>query len=168
MEEGTLLLGNDKKMLFSISVTLLLAFKLQVWSIHWTFRDWIVPINFLLANTDLIKISDFILFDKKYLLKHHYAMIKDISSNKMQLQLRFALKNKDLKRKIIQLKLILHKLFRILLMQYQPTQLYLMAGFSLPNQASFFLIYAGYSAGMGYPLCIMPRPPIIIQQYMNK
>ena len=37
-------------------------------------------------------------------------------------------------------------------------QLYIRAGFSLPAQASFFLVCAGDSVGVGYSLCIMPRP----------
>ena len=138
-------------MLFSISVTLLLAFKLQVWSIHWTFRDWIVTINFLLAKRDLIKISDFILFDKKYLLRYHYAMIEDISSNKTQLQLRFVLKNKDLKRKIIQLKLILHKLFKFCACNISPHSFIFWQAFHCPTKPPFSWFCAGYSAGVGYP-----------------
>ena len=73
-------------------------------------------------------------------------MIENISSNKMQLQLRFVLKNKDLKSMVrrINLKLILFnqlkctlgKLFRILHGWYQPTQLYEI----IAAQVSFFLI----------------------------
>ena len=41
---------------------------------------------------------------------------------------------------------------------YQLTQLYLRAGFSLPTQASFFLICMGDSVGMDYCPCVMPKP----------
>ena len=57
-----------------------------------------------------------------------------------------------------QLKWILVDLFRILCERYQPTQLYVRVGFSLPAQASFFLICAGDSAGSGYRPYVMPRP----------
>ena len=46
---------------------------------------------------------------------------------------------------------------RILCRWYQPSQLYLRVGFSLPAQASFFLICTGVSAGTGYHPHIMPR-----------
>ena len=67
---------------------LLLVFKLQVWSMCRTLQDLIITINFLLANAELLKISE-----------THCAMIENISSNKTYLQLR-CLKNKDLKSKI--------------------------------------------------------------------
>ena len=57
-----------------------------------------------------------------------------------------------------QLKWILGKLFGILCRQYHSMWFYLRAGFSLPTQASFFLICVGNSAGTGYYLCPMPRP----------
>ena len=60
-------------------------------------RDLIITINFLLANADLLKLSFFIFFDKTYLQKPHCIMIENTSINKMYLQLRFVLKNKDLK-----------------------------------------------------------------------
>ena len=52
-------------------------------------------------------ISDCIFVDKTYLQKPHCVTIENISSNKKKLQLRFVLKNKDLKGKvrIINLKL---------------------------------------------------------------
>ena len=67
---------------------LLLVFKLQVWSMCRTLQDLIITINFLLANAELLKISE-----------THCVMIENISSNKTYLQLR-CLKNKDLKSKI--------------------------------------------------------------------
>ena len=60
-------------------------------------RELIITINFLLANADLLKISFFIFFDKTYLEKPQCIMIENTSINKMYLQLRFVLKNKDLK-----------------------------------------------------------------------
>ena len=60
-------------------------------------QDLIITINFLLANADLLKISFFIFFDKTNLQKSHCIMIENTSINKMYLQLRFVLKNKDLK-----------------------------------------------------------------------
>ena len=59
-----------------------------------------------------------------------------------------------------QLKLILDELFKIWHWRYQPTQLYLWMGFSLPAQALFFLICMGDSTGKGYRLCVMPRPDL--------
>ena len=52
-------------------------------------------------------ISDSIFVDKTYLQKPHCVTIENISSKKKKLQLRFVLKNKDLKGKvrIINLKL---------------------------------------------------------------
>ena len=41
------------------------------------------------------------------------------------------------------IKIIIDKLFKILCMRYQLTQLYLEASFSLPTQASLFLICTG-------------------------
>ena len=61
-----------------------------------------------------------------------------------------------------QLKLILDELVRIWRGRYQPMQLYLWAGFSLPAQASFFLICMGDSAGAGYRLRVMPRPDLLM------
>ena len=121
-------------------------------------RELIITINFLLANADLLKISFFIFFDKTYLEKPECIMIENTSINKMYLQLRFVLKNKDLKSNIRislkwillnHLKWILDEFFRISCGRYQHTQLYLRAGFSLLVWASFFLIYAGDCAGMG-------------------
>ena len=63
-------------------------------------RELIITINFLLANADLLKISFFIFFDKTYLEKPECIMIENTSINKMYLQLRFVLKNKDLKSNI--------------------------------------------------------------------
>ena len=84
------------------------------------------------------------------------------------MQLRFVLKNKDLKSKVrrINLKLILpnqlawilDELFRILCGHYQPMQLYLRVSFSLPTLASFFLICTSDIVGMGYRPHFMPRP----------
>ena len=45
--------------------------------------------------------------------------------------------------------------------QYQPMQLYLREGFSLPAQASFFLICVGDRAGLGYWSHFMSRPECI-------
>ena len=113
-----------------------------------------------------LKISVFIFFDKTYLQKHHWVMIKNISSNKTKLRLRFVFKNKDLKSKVrrISLKWILNQLtwilderFRTLLGWYQPTQLYLRAGFLLRAQVSFFLICVGDSTCVGYHLWFMSR-----------
>ena len=42
--------------------------------------------------------------------------------------------------------------------QYQPTQLYIRAGFSSPVQAPFILICTGDRAGAGYCLRVMSRP----------
>ena len=50
------------------------------------------------------------------------------------------------------------ELFRILCGQYQPTQLYLRAGFSSLAQASFFLISMIDSVGTGYCQRLMSRP----------
>ena len=63
---------------------------------------------------------------------------------------------------LIQLKWILDKLFSIWSGWYQPMQLYLKAGFSLPTQASLFLICAGDSVGSGYRPGIMPRADIYL------
>ena len=52
--------------------------------------------------------------------------------------------------------------FGILHWQYQPTQLYLRVGFSLPTQVTFFLICADDSAGTGYCPHIMPRPGLFL------
>ena len=100
-------------------------------------------------------ISAFIFFDKTYLQKPHCVTIENISSNKKKLQLRFVLKNKDLKGKVrrinlkltllYQLKQILDELLIILHRGYQLIQLY------------FFLICTGDSAGAGYRPHIMPR-----------
>ena len=51
----------------------------------------------------------FIFFDKAYLQKPQCVTIESISSNKKKLQVRFFIKNKDLKSKVrrINLKLIL-------------------------------------------------------------
>ena len=49
-----------------------------------------------------------------------------------------------------QLKWILDKLFRILLRQYQSTQLHFRPSFSSPTQAFFFLTCSGNSMGAGY------------------
>ena len=49
-----------------------------------------------------------------------------------------------------QLKSILDELLRVWRGQYQPTQLYLQASFLSPAEASFFLICAGDSAGVGF------------------
>ena len=84
-------------MLLPTKYELFLVFKLQVWSICLLFWDQVITINFLLANADLLKISIFIFFSKTYLQKPHCIMIKNISSNKTQLQLRFVLKNKKVK-----------------------------------------------------------------------
>ena len=53
------------------------------------------------------------------------------------------------------------ELFRILCGRYQPMQLYLREGFSLPAQASFFLICVGDRAGLGYWSHFMSRPECI-------
>ena len=88
--------------------------------------------------------------------------------NNKTLQLRFVLKNKDLKSKVRridlkwillnQLKWILAELFRIFQGQYKPTQLYLRGGLLSSAQASFFLICVGDSMGVSYRSLILPRP----------
>ena len=40
-------------------------------------------------------------------------------------------------------------------------QLYIRVGFSLPTQASFFLVCTGDSMGAGYCLRVMPRPAML-------
>ena len=45
-------------------------------------RQWIMTINFLLTNADLLNISVFIFFDKTYLQKPHGITIENISSSK--------------------------------------------------------------------------------------
>ena len=59
------------------------------------------------------------------------------------------------------IEIILDRLFRILHGWYQPMQLYLRAGFSLPAQASFFLICTGDSTDADYRLHIIPRPEVL-------
>ena len=123
---------------FRWSINLFLVFMLQVWSIRRTFLDQLITLNFRSCSC------------------------------KTSLQLRFVFKNKDFKSKVGRINLkwillnhfkwILHKLFRILHGQYRPMQLYLKASFSLPAQASFFLICAGYSADLNYRPHLMPRP----------
>ena len=88
------------------------------------------------------------------------------------MQLRFVLKNKDLKSKVRridlkwillnQLKWILDELFIILHGQYQPMQLCLRSGFSSPTWASFPLIGTEDSAGAGYHLLVMPRSDVTL------
>ena len=56
---------------------------------------------------------------------------------------------------------MLHEVLRISHNQYQPKQLQIRAGFSLPVQALFFLFYASDSIGVGYLPCVMPRPGLI-------
>ena len=78
------------------------------------------------------------------------------------------LKNESITRKVRRINLkwiylnqltwILDELFTILHGRYQPTQLCLWADFSSPAQASFFLICAEDSAGVGYRPHVMPRP----------
>ena len=60
-----------------------------------------------------------------------------------------------------QLKRILDELFRILNRHYQPTQLFVRAGFWLLAQPSFPLICAGDSMGRDYHMRFMPRPDIL-------
>ena len=95
-------------------------------------------------------------------------MIENISRNKLQLQLRFVLKNKDLKIKVRrinlkqilvnQLKWILDKLFTILCGRYQLMQHYLRSGFTSLGWASFLLICMGDSMGTVFCLGIMSKP----------
>ena len=83
-------------------------------------------------------------------------MIENISNNKVQLQLKFVLKNKSLKSKarrtnlkwilLNQLKWILDKLFRSLRGQYQPTLLYLKAGDEKLLFSWFVQVIAGVQA----------------------
>ena len=67
---------------------------------------------------------------------------------------------------LYQLKWIMDKLFRILCGPYQLTQFYLRAGFSLPIQASFFLICMGDCTSAGYDPSVMPRPTVQMAEFM--
>ena len=91
VEIGTLWLGNDKINSITDNVlsrfqSLITKFEVQV-SCFGT-----KTINFLLANTDLLKRSVFIFFNKKYLQKPHPVMMEIISSNKTWLQLKLVFK----------------------------------------------------------------------------
>ena len=78
-------------------------------------------------------------------------------------QLRFVVKNKELKSKIRrinlkwillnQLKGILHELFRILHGGYQLMQLYLWVGFSVLLQTTFFCIFADMIVQVWVTIC---------------
>ena len=114
---------------------------------------WPKKANFLQKNADISKIKR-ILVLKGIFYETKYECLLTCPP-------RLGLKNKDLKcnvRKINikwillnQLKWILDKVFRTLCHQYQPKQHNLGVGFSLPAQASFFLICMGDRAGGGHP-----------------
>ena len=87
-------------------------------------------------------------------------------------QLRFVLKNKDLKSKIRrinlkwillnQLKGILCKLFRILQGEYQLMQLYLWVGFSVLLQTTFFCIFSDMIVQVWVTICASSQGLMIV------
>ena len=96
----------------------------------------------------------------RYLQKLYCIIVENISCNKTYLQLRFVLKNKDLKSNVRrinlkwillnQLKWILDELFRILHWWYQPMQLYLRVGFSSPAH----LLLVEIQLGLWFCMCL--------------
>ena len=104
----------------------------------------------------------------KHLQKPHCVMNEYISSNKRLPQLRFVLENKDLKSKVrrINLKWILLNKF-----EFWVSYVEFCASDSSPRSSALgwafhclpmprFSWFTGDSAGVGYHVCIMPRPEL--------